>query len=60
MDAGKKRPHRVKQMVVATNAGLQFTCGDLGPEREEQNPDAGQPHEHAPVRAGWKGKSLRV
>lgn len=47
-------------MVVATNAGLLFTCGDLGPEREEQNADAGQPHEHAPVRAGRKGKSSRV
>lgn len=47
-------------MVVATKAGLIFTCGDLGPEREEQNPDAGQPHEHAPVRTGWKGKSSGV
>lgn len=56
----RKRPYRVKQMVVATNAGLLFTCGDLGPEREEQNADAGQPHEHAPVRAGWKAKSSRV
>lgn len=55
----RKRPHRVKQMVVATIAGPLFTC-DLGPEREQQNPDAGQPHEHTPVRTGWRGKSPRV
>lgn len=47
-------------MIVATNAGILFTFGDLRPEREEQNPDAGQPHEHAPVKTGWKETFSRV
>lgn len=32
-------------MVIATDAGLLFTCSDLRPEGEKQNPNAGQAHE---------------
>lgn len=56
----RKRPHRVKTMIVATNAGILVAFGDLRPEREEQNPNAGQPHEHAPVKTGWKETFSRV
>lgn len=41
--------YRVKRMVIATDAGPFFACSDLRPEREEQNPDTGQPHEDTPV-----------
>lgn len=44
--------YRVKLMVIATGAGLLFTFSDLRPEREEQNPDTGQPHEDAPAKKG--------
>lgn len=47
--------YRVKQMVIATDAGLLFTFSDLRPEREEQNPDTGQPHEDTPVKK-WRRK----
>lgn len=55
----RKRPHRVK-VIVTTDAGSLFTFGDLGPEREEQNPNAGQPHEHAPVKTRGKETLSRV
>lgn len=55
----RKRPHRVKKVIVATDAGVLFTFGDLGPEREEQNPNAGQAHEHAPVRTRGKERLSR-
>lgn len=42
-------------MVIATDAGLLFTFSDLRPEREEQNPDTGQPHEDTPVKK-WRRK----
>lgn len=41
-------PTRVKHVVIATQAWLIFTFSDLRPEREEENPDAGQPHEDTP------------
>lgn len=56
----RKRPHRVKTVIVTTDAGSLFTFGDLGPEREEQNPNAGQPHEHAPVKTRGKEARSRV
>lgn len=46
---GEKMTHRVQDMIVATDAGLFFAFCDLRPEREEQNPDAGQPHEDTPA-----------
>lgn len=48
--------YRVKQMVIATFAGLHFTFSDLRPEREEQHPNAGQPHEDTPAKKGRKDK----
>lgn len=36
-------------MVITTDACSIFTCSDLRPEREEQNPNTGQPHEDTPV-----------
>lgn len=44
--------YRVKQMVIATFAGLHFTFSDLRPKREEQHPNAGQPHEDTPAKKG--------
>lgn len=37
-------------MVIATDAGLLCTFSDLGPEGEQQNPNAGQPHEDTSVK----------
>lgn len=37
-------------MVVATDAGLFFTLGNLRPEGEEQDSNTGQPHEDTPVK----------
>lgn len=36
-------------MVIVTDAGLLCTFSDLGPEGEQQNPNAGQPHEDTSV-----------
>lgn len=51
--------YRVKHMVITTFAGLFFTFSDLRPEREEQNPNTGQPHEDTSVRKGRQKKSHR-
>lgn len=48
--------YRVKQVIVATDAGLFFTLSDLRPEREEQNPNTGQPHEDTPVKKGGRAE----
>lgn len=50
----REMTYRVKQMVITTDAGLIFTFGDLRPEREEQNPNTGQPHEDTPARKGGR------
>lgn len=50
----KNVTYRVKQVIVATDAGLFFTISDLRPEREEQNPNTGQPHEDTPVKKGGR------
>lgn len=48
-------------MVIATDAGPFFTHSDLRPEREEQNPNAGQPHEDTPVKTEKnKGSSSAI
>lgn len=49
-------------MVIATDAGLLCTFSDLRPEGEEQNPNAGQPHEDTSVEkknGGRKNKKRR-
>ena len=43
-------------MVVTTFTGPILTLGDLSPEREEQNPNTGQPHEHTPGEKRGKNK----
>lgn len=48
--------YRVKLIVIATDAGPVITFGDLRPEREEQNPNTGQPHEDTPVKKGRRRK----
>ena len=51
--------YRVKHVVIATDTGSVFTFSDLRPEREEQNPNAGQPHEDAPANKGWRKEKER-
>lgn len=41
--------YRVKVVIVATDAGVLFTCSDLRPEWKEQHPNTGQPHEDTPA-----------
>lgn len=48
----RKMTYRVKQVVISTDARLLFTFSDLRPEREEQNPNTGQPHKDTPVKKG--------
>lgn len=52
----REMTYRVKQMVIATDAGPLFTFSDLRPEREEQDPNTGQPHEDTPAKKGRRMK----
>lgn len=47
-------------MVIATDAVHSIcTCSDLRPERKQQNPNTGQPHEDTPANKNAGGKKKR-
>lgn len=51
-----KMTYRVKLIVIATDTRPVGTVSDLRPQREEQNPNTGQPHEDTPERKNQRTK----